>query len=73
MSSIVSTVAPRRRHGIFFPAMAVAIAVAVFAGFSRTYYLREWTGSCSSFRRLWWRRTKYVCIGGGGLPPLRWL
>ena len=46
MASIVSPVAATRaeRH-VFFPAMAVAVAVAVFAGFSRTYFLRSWTGT----------------------------
>jgi hypothetical protein len=33
---------PVRSESIFFPAMAVAIALTVFAGFSRTYYLASY-------------------------------
>jgi hypothetical protein len=36
---------PRLREGTFFNGMAIAVALTVFAGFARTYYLRAWTGA----------------------------
>lgn len=34
----------RRRERVFYTGMAVAIAITVFAGFARTYYLRPYFG-----------------------------
>jgi len=45
MASVVSNAAPRTERGVFFTWMAAAIAVAVFAGFARTYYLKGLTGA----------------------------
>ena len=33
---------PKRRERIFYTGMAVAILITVFAGFSRTFYLRSY-------------------------------
>ena len=37
----------RRRERLFYGAMAAALAVTVFAGFARTYYLRPYFGTAS--------------------------
>src|SRR5256885_13375210 len=36
---------PLRRDSVFFPTMAIALAVVVFAGFSQTYYLKGYFDS----------------------------
>ena len=36
---------PRRRERLFFTGMAVAITLTVFAGFSRTYFLKSYFGA----------------------------
>ena len=39
--------AARRRERVFYSGMAVAIVVTVFAGFSRTYYLKSYFGGAA--------------------------
>jgi len=39
---IESTLAPTPARGSFYPVVAIAVAIVIFAGFARTYYLKAW-------------------------------
>jgi hypothetical protein len=45
MAVSTAAVATRRRTRRFYVGMAIAIAITVFAGFSRSYFLKAWYGT----------------------------
>lgn len=42
MSAVLPAISARRREHAFFTTMALLMALSVFAGFARTFYLRAW-------------------------------
>ena len=45
MAVSTAALAPRRRTRRFYVGMAIAITITVFAGFSRSYFLKSWYGT----------------------------